>query len=331
VKLGKLTPGELQSIVFPRRGASRPDVLVRAGVGLDCAVLDLGGDNVVLSSDPITGAGAGAGWLAIHVGCNDVATAGAQPVGVLLTLLLSPTSPLDDARSLMSDAERAAAELGIEIVGGHSEITASVRTSLIVATAIGRVVQHRFVTPAGARPGDTLLLTKAAGLEGTAILAADRADYLNDRVDPDTIERARAFGREISIVSEALTAAGAGVTAMHDVTEGGVLGALTELSVAAHVGVDVDLDRVPVRPETRAICQAFDVDPLALVSSGALLIATSRPKNVSTAIHETGHDVTQIGRVVDGPNRIIRSGVSGPLVPPERDALWDALATGPRG
>jgi hydrogenase maturation factor len=326
VKLGKLTPGELQSIVFPRRGVSRPDVLVRAGIGLDCAILDLGGENAVLSSDPITGAGTDAGWLAVHVGCNDVATAGARPVGVLLTLLLSPASPLDDARTLMSDAQRAAEELGVEIVGGHSEITACVHTSVIVATAIGRVSPGQYVTPAGTCPGDALLLTKAAGLEGTAILAADRAEYLTGRVDPDLVVRGRTFVREISIVPEALAAAGAGVTAMHDVTEGGVLGALAELSLAANVGLEVDLDRVPVRLETRAICDAFDVDPLALVSSGSLLIATSRGDEVTAAIRKIGRDVTDIGRVCDGLSHVRRGGVANLLVPPERDALWDALA-----
>jgi hydrogenase maturation factor len=170
------------------------------------------------------------------------------------------------------------------------------------------------------------VLTKAAGLEGTAILAADRAGYLEGRVSSEVIARGRAFSREISIVPEALAAASAGVTAMHDVTEGGVLGALAELSFAASAGVEVEPDLVPVRSETRAICQAFDIDPMALVSSGSLLVATGRPNEVTAAIRTTGRDVTRIGRVYAGPNRLLRGGVSSPLVAPERDALWDALA-----
>src|SRR5215471_5377455 len=162
---GKLTPEELATYVFPRRGTSRRDVLVRAGVGRDVAAIDFGAEAAILSTDPITGAGRDAGWLAVHVGCNDVATAGAEPVGILVTLLLAPASAADDARRLMDDAHRAAEELGVEIVGGHSEVTADLSRSIVVVTALGRVSRDRIITAAGARPGDALLLTKAAGLE----------------------------------------------------------------------------------------------------------------------------------------------------------------------
>jgi hydrogenase maturation factor len=304
----------------------RSDVLVRSGIGLDCAVLDPAGDVVVLSSDPITGAGANAGWLAIHIGCNDVATTGAQPVGVLLTLLLAQMKPIDDARAIMADAQRAAETLGVEIVGGHTEITPGLSTSIVVVTAIGRAARTGYLTPAGARPGDVVLLTKAAGLEGTAILATDRESFLRGRVADHVIARAREFGNEISVVPEALAAARAGASALHDATEGGVLGALAELGIAAGYGVEVDAELIPVRPETRAICRAFDIDPLALVSSGSLLVATPRPREVAMAIGETGRQVTPIGRVHDGPSRVLRQGKTYPLVAPERDALCDALA-----
>jgi hydrogenase maturation factor len=327
MKPGKLTPRELESIVFPRLGLRRPEVLVRSGIGLDSAILDLGGDAVVLSSDPITGAGASAGWLAIHVGCNDVATSGARPIAALLTLLLAPARPLDDARAIMVDAEHAATSLGIEIVGGHSEIAPGLASSIAIVTAVGRVGRDRYLTPGGTRPGDTLLLSKAAAIEGTAILAADRASYLRERMPDDVIARARDFGLEISIVPEALAAAGAGATALHDATEGGILGALAELTIAAGgIGVEVDAEAIPVRPETRQICSAFGVDPLALVASGSLLIATPTPAAVVAAVGAFGCPITPIGQVVDGASRVFRRGTAVPLVAPERDALWDALA-----
>src|SRR5205823_5724943 len=153
-------------------------VLVHAAAGRDAAVVDFGAEAAVLSTDPITGAGRDAGWLAVHVGCNDVATAGGDPVGVLITLLLAPASAVEDAGRLMDEANRAAEELGVEIVGGHSEITGELRHSIVVVTALGRVRRDQIITTAGARPRDTLLLTKSAGLEGTAILAADFAEAL---------------------------------------------------------------------------------------------------------------------------------------------------------
>ncbi len=326
MKPGKLSPLELRSIVFPRRGTQRREVLVRSGIGQDCAIADLGEGVVVLTSDPITGAGKNAGWLAIHVCCNDIATTGAEAVGALLTLLLSPASPIDDAQRIMSDANRAAGELGIEIVGGHSEITASVVSSIVVVTALGRAGRGRYVTPAGAKPGDTILLTKAAGLEGTAILAADRAPFLSSRISSDDLSRASNYLAEISIVPEARAAHSAGVTAMHDATEGGVLGALAELSAASNHGVEVDLDRIPIRPETRLICNAFGIDPYGLISSGALVIATPSPVAVVDAVRRIGCPIAEIGMVIDGPSRIIRQRASQPLIPPDRDTLWDALA-----
>jgi hydrogenase maturation factor len=228
----------------------------------------------------------------------------------------------------MDDANRAAEDLGIEIIGGHSEITADLPRSIVVVTALGRVARERALSASGARPGDALLLSKSAGLEGTAILAGDFADRLATRLPRDLLARARELIRQISVVPEALAAAGAGATAMHDATEGGVLGALAELAAASAVGVDVDLDRVPVLPETRKLADIFQIDPLALVSSGALLIATPDPTPTTRAIAHAGRPVARIGRVVAGISRVRRAGQTGALVSPDRDALWDALERG---
>ncbi|MBX6772852.1 MAG: AIR synthase family protein [Chloroflexi bacterium] len=328
---GKLSPHDLTTIIFPRRGMERPDVLVHPALGQDAAVVDFGSEVAVLSSDPITGAGQDAGWLAVHIAVNDVAACGARPVGVLMTMLLAPETARADAHRLMEEANRAARELGIEILGGHSEITAGLSRSLVVLTALGRAARDRYVTAAGARPGDTLLLTKAAGLEGTAILAADFPGALAGSLPLDLLARARAFRERISIVPEALAAVEAGATAMHDATEGGILGAASELAAAAGVGVEIDADRVPVLPETRAICEAVGIDPLALVSSGALLITTPRPDAVIRSIASRGCPVTAIGRVVAGRSRLRRGGFETELLAPERDALWDAIERLERG
>ncbi|MGH2461730.1 MAG: AIR synthase-related protein [Chloroflexota bacterium] len=322
---GKLTARELASYVFPRCGVRRSDVLVHAAPGQDAAVVGFGDEVAVLSTDPITGAGRHAGWLAVQIAANDVAAMGARPVGALVTLLLASATAAADASALMADADRAARELDVEILGGHSEITAGLPRSIVVVAAIGRARRDRYVSSAGARPGDAILLTKAAGLEGTAVLASDYGASLARAVDEGALERARAFARDISIVGEALAAAEAGVSAMHDATEGGVLGALAELAGAAGVGVEVDADRIPVRDETRAVCEALAIDPLTLVSSGALLIATPNPRAVREALDRGGIAVSWIGDVVAGPSRLRRDGVVRDLVAPERDALWDAI------
>lgn len=325
MKPGKLTPAELASYVIPRCGLRRPDVLVHAAVGQDASVVAFGDEVAVLSTDPITGAGQHAGWLAVQIAANDVAVAGARPVGVLMTLLLAPASAADDARTLMEDADRAAGDLGIEILGGHSEITGGLARSLVVVTALGRARRDRYVSSAGARPGDHLLLTKSAGLEGTAVLASDLGAALAGRVPAGVLERSRSLIGQVSVVREAIAAAAAGVSAMHDATEGGVVGALAELAEAAGVGVEVDVDLIPVRPETRAICEVLRIDPLCLVSSGALLIATSGPGAVAEAIRAIGGQAVAIGRVIDGPSRLRQAGQTRELAAPQRDALWDAI------
>jgi hydrogenase maturation factor len=324
---GKLTAEHLSRLILPRRGTPRPDVLVHAGLGYDAAVVDFGAEAAVLSTDPITGAGENSGWLAVQIGCNDVAATGAEPVGVLLTLLLAPPTAEGDARRIMEDAHRAAEELRIEIIGGHSEITAGLPRSIVVATVLGRVPRGRYVTPAGARPGDTLFLTKWAGLEGTAVLAADFAAPLERRLGPEVVREARRLLERISIVPEAL-AARAHATAMHDATEGGVLGALAELAAASGHGVDVDLDRVPILPTTEHIARAFQIDPLALVSSGALLVTSPEPAALRSAVARTGQPIAEIGRVVAGPSHARKGSREIPLQPPARDALWDALERG---
>jgi hydrogenase expression/formation protein HypE len=325
MKPGKLSPAELATIVFPRHGTRRADVLVRAGIGRDAAIVDFGAESAVLSTDPITGAGNNAGWLAVQIGCNDVATAGAEPVGVLVTLLLAPETALEDAQRIMTDAHRAAEELRVEIIGGHSEITAGLPRSIAVVTALGRVARGRHVSADGARPGDTILLTKWAGLEGTAILARDYAAPLAQLLPVSVLERAQALIEQFSVVPEALAAASVGASAMHDATEGGVLGALAELAAASNLTLEIDLDNIPILPETRALCASFGIDPLGLVSSGALLIATPTPDAVIAAVERLGCPITRIGRAIAGPPVVRRTSDGSDVQPPARDALWDAL------
>ncbi len=282
----------------------------------------------MLSSDPITAAGARAGWLGLHVACNDVAANGAAPVAVLLTILAPEGAPARAVAAVMRDAHRAARELGVEIVGGHTEVTPGLPRLLLALTAVGRVPRGRLLTSAGARPGDALILTKAAGLEGTAVLAHDLADTLRGRVPAAALRRARGFLREISVVPDALAAASAGATALHDVTEGGVLGAVHEMVTASGVGCVVRADAIPVRAETRAICAALGLDPLRLLGSGALLVATPDGAGLVDALAARGIPATVIGRARPRRRGRRRLTPAGPvrLGPVARDELYRAFA-----
>ena len=324
-KAGKLPPSLLQHLVFPNLGLRRSDVLVHSALGEDSTVIDFGDQVAVLSTDPITGASKHQGWLGVHVACNALAAMGAEPVGVLVTLLLTDADPAGETARIMGEVHQAARELGIEVLGGHSEVTPGMPNTIISLTSVGKAPKASFVTSSGARPGDALVVSKAVGLEGTAILAADRADHLLPLVGREVVERAQGFIREISVVPEGLAAARAGASAMHDATEGGVLGAIYELCAASGLGVEVDVARMPVREETRRICAAFGIDPLRLVSSGALVIAAPDAAAVTGALAARGVAATVVGRFVEGERLLMTPDGRVPLAPPESDELWRAL------
>ncbi len=324
MRAGKLTARDLRERIFPHLG-HRDDVLVHATVGQDCAILDFGPSVCVVTTDPITGAGKHLGRLAVHVACNDLATTGAEPIGLLMTLLLAETTAERDLERVVREAGAAARTVGVEIVGGHTEVTPGIDHSIVVVSAIGRAPRDRYISAGGGRPGDALVLTKSAGIEGTAILAADLADRMRGTVDEATLARARTFIERISVVPDGRIGARCGATAMHDMTEGGVLTGAWELADASKCGVRLDVGAVLVAPETRAICAALGADPLALISSGAMLIAVSDPRPVQSELAAAGIGSTVIGVLTERERIMVRDGATLDLVPPDRDELWRLL------
>lgn len=328
MKVGKLSMAELRTRVLPYGGAAREEVLVGPGVGLDAAVLDLGGDVCVIASDPITGAAQGAGRLAVTVATNDVAAHGARPVGIQVVLLLPDGAAAGTLEQLMQEIDAEARRLGVAVLGGHTETTSRVQDAVVVVTALGRAPRDRFVSAAGAAPGHAMVMTKGAGLEGTAILAADFGEELAAALGPDLVARAADFVQELSVVEEAMLAVAAGARAMHDATEGGLLGAIEEMCAAAGVGCELWEDRVPVRAETAAICTHLGLDPLGLLSSGSLLIAAPDPDAVVAALAGAGFPAACIGRFVEpsaGMRIRGRDGRWRPLAAYPRDELWRFL------
>jgi hydrogenase maturation factor len=177
--------------------------------------------------------------------------------------------------TIVREIDRACRALGVAVTGGHTEVTDAVTRPIVAGDMHGLLVAARIITAGGAHPGDRLLLTKAAGIEGTAILAHERAGELTKTLSATLVRSAQRLRRRpgISVVMEAVIAARHGASAMHDPTEGGVRAALHEVAFASRVRLDVDLDRIPVYPQTAGICRHYAIDPLGLIGSGALLIA----------------------------------------------------------
>lgn len=294
-----------------------------ARLGIDAAALRFGEWACVLKTDPVTTAGSGAGALAVHVACNDLAAMGAEPLGVLPTLLFPPGVTVATIDGLVGEIDAAARGLNVEVLGGHTEVAPGVTAPLVVMAAVGRARPERLVTAAGARAGDALVLTKAAALEGTSILASDFADRLAAGVPTAMLAEARAYRGEVSVVPEGLLAAELGATAMHDPTEGGVLGALWEMAEASHTGFRVAEADIHLRPPTRLICQTLGVDPLRLIASGALLIACADGATMVSALTERGIEATVIGQMTAGPRELVHADGSTTIVETvARDELY---------
>jgi len=296
--IGKLDPETLQEVV-DRTGASNPALVTGAAYGEDAAAIDLGEETLVVSSDPISLAAEAAGTLGVHVACNDIAAAGADPE-FLTNVIFLPDDDPETVATLTDQLDTAADDLGVTIVGGHTEYVRALSRPLLSLTAFGRTDRH--VPTGGAAPGDKLLLTKGAAIEATGIIATDfAADIRAAGVDDATIDRAAAFFAEISILEDSRAIRGV-ATGMHDPTEGGVVTGLVELAAAAGADAVVDRAAVPVRPATETVCAALGVDPLRVFGSGALLAAV--PASEAAAARS---------RLAD---RGIEAAVIGELTPP---------------
>ena len=331
----KLPPGKipidiLKEVVFKNLGAPRKEVALGPNAGVDGAVLDLGDKSVIVSMDPITGAVERIGWLAVNVNANDIATFGVAPAFLFSCLMLPEGADKSMVETISAQMGNAAAELGMAIVGGHCESTPKLVNPIVVGCVMGFTEKGHYVTSAGAKTGDKLILTKSAGIEGTAILASDRKNELKKTLTTTELRKAKDFYSKISVVKDALTAYHTGgVHAMHDPTEGGVAGGIHEMADAAGLGVHVFREKIAVEPETAKICRHFHLDPLQLIGSGALLISADKEKAEATieALREQKIQAAVIGEFCDDAQRtlILENQRTSALPRPKSDHLWRAL------
>ena len=326
MKIGKVSNELLQSAIFDKMLYDRPEVIVRPSVGEDCGVLEFGADeSIVLSTDPITGATQHIGKLAVHISCNDVSTSGAEPVGILVTILLPPGSKEEEFKTIMEDVVHSAHESNIEIIGGHTEVTDAVTRPVVSTTVIGKVKKQDMITTAGALVGQDLILTKWAGLEGTAILANEYEDALIKILGKDIVVAGQKLGDYISVVPESKIAHKCGVTSMHDVTEGGVLGAIWEVAQCAGLGVSVDIDKIPVKEETQKICDTFEISPYKLISSGCMIMTTFEGKKCLEELGKLNIAANIIGKITKEGKYLVKDGIKEEIIPPESDDLYKAF------
>jgi len=326
--IGKFPPSLLEKLLR-KTGVSDPRVVLGPGVGEDAAVLDLGETLLVAKSDPITFATDRIGWYAVQVNANDIACTGGTPRWFLATLLVPEHFTEDQAEELFDQILDACNAIGVTLVGGHSEVTYGIDRPLVTGTMLGEVSRDRLVKTGGAQEGDSIVVTKGIAIEGTALLALERADDLRKAGVSDDIitlsaELLDSLG--ISVIADAQVAcATAQVHSMHDVTEGGLITGLREVAAASGLGLAIEEDSVPVLPVTRQVCQALELNPMGLLASGALIITLPSVDvpSLLSELEKKGIDGWEIGMMLAPEEGLISIGRAGEVELPQfsRDEL----------
>ncbi|MGI6252200.1 MAG: AIR synthase-related protein [Aminivibrio sp.] len=298
--VGKIPPSRLESSIFRFCGAQRPEVLIGPGIGEDAALIQWPeGKYVAVASDPIVGATTGAGKFLVHINANDIACKGGEPSFFVVTLLVPSKEGIPMVESLMEEIHEACLSIGAAVVGGHTELTDRYDQPVLVGTMMGPTEYVHKATDI--RPGDRLILTKHAGIEGMAILAQDRPDLLVPAIGDEGVEEAAGWLDSISVLPESRILRGM-ARFLHDPTEGGIGGGIAEIMRLSGLGVELDYGKINLSPLTAKVRDHLEFDPLHLISSGVLLavVAPEREKEALAGLAEAGITASSPGRFVEG-------------------------------
>lgn len=323
MKEGKLDFDDLRNIIFNNKTIKRNEVKVRNDVGEDCSIIDFGDCEGIFSTDPITGANENVGKLAVHVNCNDIASSGGEPIGILVTILAPTSSNMEEINTVMHEIDQEAAKIGVEIIGGHTEVTSAVNKMIISVTVIGKNKKGRSIKTAGAQVGDDIIVTKSVGLEGTYILINDYEERVKKVLSKEEIEFGKSLINKISVLEEGKIGGKFSVNSMHDITEGGLLGGLFEVAMASGKGFKIFKDKIPMLEVTKKVCREFQIDPLRLISSGSMLITTKNGEELIKKLNEKEIEASIIGTVCEKDGILVCDGKEINVEPPKRDELFN--------
>ncbi len=338
-KIGKIDLETFNSFLLQRLGRKDATVLVPPQTGVDAAVIDIGGGIVlIIAEDPILAIPGQPwemfGWYTVHIGASDVAVMGVKPRYMTYSLLMPPETKDEDFRTIVDSIHRAALELDIAIAGGHTGYYPGFAAPTIGGVTVFAVAgKDEYVTPAGAKPGDDVILTKGPAIETAGILAVIREKELLETYPPALVEKAKALCQQMTVVKDALIASEVGVSAMHDATEGGVIGGLFEIASASNVGMDIDESLFVYPDEVKMVCEAFSIDPVAAIAEGSLLIAAPQENSeeILRRLQMAGIAASIIGKVANDPQKRAMKRIDGSidrLEIPKQDPFWPVFFKG---
>lgn len=335
MEVGKF-PASLLERILAKVDISDPRVVVGPRVGEDTAVLQTSGSLLVAKSDPVTFATDQIGWYAVQVNANDVACTGGTPKWFLATLLVPERFTEDEAEAVFDQILEACRSIDVSLVGGHSEVTYGIDRPIIMGTMLGEVEQDKLILTGGAQEGDSIVVTKGIAIEGTALLAREKASQLLQAgMSQEEIDKAASLLSVpgVSVLHDARVAcASSQVHSMHDVTEGGLVTGLREVAKASGLGLAIEESSVPILSECQEVCEALGLDPLGLLASGALLITlpTADVPGLLTSLEGEGINGFEIGTMIEAAEGLQMVEFHGETPLPEfsRDELARYMSSG---
>jgi len=308
LRLGKVRENVLIRSVIKEIKNKREEVKIGATLYEDAAVIMTdGSDDIAVSTDPITVNSGSAAFFAVYNSLNNILAMGAEPVGITLSVLLPENSEEALLKAIVRQAETVCKDTGIQIIGGHTEVTRAVNIPVITVTGVGKIKKGSLIRSCGAKPGDDVIITKWIGLEGTALIAEEKKGFLCEKFPAAFVQRACDFAKMVSVEREIETLKSCKINSVHDAAFGGVFAALWEMAESSGVGLDIDLKAIPVKQETIEVSEIFGINPYELHSGGSLLITAEDGLQVIMELEKSGITGTIVGKVNHGADRILRN------------------------
>ncbi len=338
--IGKISAEVFDQIIYPRLGRAREEVLVGPQHGVDIGVLDIGGGRVMaVTTDPVfivpPYGWERSAWFAVHILCSDAAMSGLPLAYMTIDLNLPRSITGDQFERMWITMHEECEKLGVAIVTGHTGRYEGCDYPMVGgATVMAIGAGDRYITPAMARPGDAVILTKGPAIEAAGLFAATFPDRIQQRFGEAFRRAADEIFWQMSVVEDARIAVSVGVrdegvTAMHDATECGVWGGLCEIAQASRVGLHIEQEKIPLPEVVAGVCDLFGIDPYSSISEGTLLL-TSRPAQADEIVRRLqGHGIAAaiIGEVLPPEKgcRLQAKGREKPLEHPRVDPFWQAF------
>jgi hydrogenase expression/formation protein HypE len=338
--IGKISPEVFEELIYPRLGAPNPSILVPPQSGVDVGIVEIGGQAVAMTTDPVFVVPEygfeKAAWFAIHILLSDLVTSGLPPTYLSIDLNLPMSMTGEQLELLWGVIHEECRKYGTAVICGHTARYDNCHYPMVGgATVVGVGPKDRYVTPALARPGDRIIITKGPAIEAVGLLAAMLPHRIREALGPDLEKRTADLFYKMSVVEDARTAVAAGVrengvTSMHDATECGIWGGCYELARAAGLGMILDREAIVVEPGIRETCNLFGIqDPFAAISEGTLILSC-RPEAAPRIVEGLGLKgiaSSVAGELTDESKaiRVVENGVERPLEHPRIDPFWNAF------